>query len=191
MTQPPRDDWSPLDHPYAIAVSESQWWRSAVKLSASRLTDQDDPRSMPMSSRQIDARQLIFALSQLLRAENLGQSALKQFGLSAASRSLGTARNSFMKQLEGIESMRNALTHYDEWSRGTGRGPQAQRITAGTSERDAAREFWGFKFDLRTSTISFGPYEITAADAVDASNQLADAIYLAMRAVDQLRAKSK
>jgi len=72
--------WSPADHPYVIAVSEAQWWLSAVRLAEARLRD---PRAAPVSSRQVDARNLVLALSQLLVAERLEQTALVDLGIDA------------------------------------------------------------------------------------------------------------
>ena len=77
-----REDWSPADNSYAIAVSEARWWLSAVNLAAGRLSDPSDRRAAPMSSTQIDARTLVFALTQLLTAEQLEQYALKELSMS-------------------------------------------------------------------------------------------------------------
>jgi hypothetical protein len=67
----PDVDWSPADNPYAIAVSQATWWFSAVRLSVGRLHDPKDRRALPVSSTQIDARSLVIALVQVLRAEKL------------------------------------------------------------------------------------------------------------------------
>lgn len=61
-------DWSPADNPGAIAVSEIQWWAHAAELAVLRMRGSDDHRISWFSSRQIDARQLILALRQLLSA---------------------------------------------------------------------------------------------------------------------------
>ena len=73
MTGAAPADWSPADNPYALAVSEAQWWQRAARLGVLRLRDADDRRISWFSSRQIDARQLVFALRQLLHAERLEQ----------------------------------------------------------------------------------------------------------------------
>jgi hypothetical protein len=39
-----QDDWSPADNPYAIAVSEAQWWQRAVRLAVLRVQGEDDNR---------------------------------------------------------------------------------------------------------------------------------------------------
>ncbi len=88
MTSTNPDDWSPADHPYAIAVSEAQWWQRAAELAVLRLRDDDDPRISWFSSRQIDARQLVFALRQLLNAERLEQVALSTLGMDPMPRSV-------------------------------------------------------------------------------------------------------
>ena len=84
MTGTSPDDWSPADNPYAIAVSEAQWWQRAVQFAVLRIRGDDDNRIASFSSRQIDARQLVFALRQLLTAEQLEQVALKALGMDPA-----------------------------------------------------------------------------------------------------------
>ncbi len=177
-------DWSPADNPYAIAVSEAQWWQRTVELGVHRLADADGRISW-FSSRQIDARQIVVALTQLLNAEQLEQGALRDLGIDQAVRdALAQARDRFEAALPGIKHMRDALIHFDEWSRGEGRGPQKNRIRAGASPREAAREFWGSGYDPTTRTISHGPYSIDVDAADQAAAELAHAVYLAAHAVD-------
>ncbi|MEV4709684.1 hypothetical protein [Actinoplanes sp. NPDC049316] len=191
------DDWSPADHPYAIAVSEAQWWQRATQLAVLRLREDDDRRISWFSSRQIDARQLVFALRQLLNAERLEQVALSTLGIDAAvGAALSTARQRFTDALPGIKHMRDALMHFDEWSRGEGKfGPQRQRRDAGAALRDVAREYWGFEYDSSRGTISLGLYTISVDAADRAAAELSNAIYLAAHQVDikntaNLRAKT-
>jgi hypothetical protein len=90
-TTPP--DWSPADNPHAIAISEAKWWQRAVQLAVLRLRDPDDQRISWFSSRQIDARQLVFALRQLLSAARLADVAMETRGIDATARdSLAQAR---------------------------------------------------------------------------------------------------
>ena len=90
-TVPP--DWSP-DNPHAIAISEAQWWQGVVQLAVLRfLRDPDDQRISWFSSRQIDARQLVFGLRQILNAERLVAVALEARGVdTAAHEALARAR---------------------------------------------------------------------------------------------------
>src|SRR3954466_10261753 len=67
--------WSPADNPYAIAVSEAQWWYRSAVLAGLRIHGEDDYR-VGFSSRQLDARYLVMALCQLTVAEKLQQVAL-------------------------------------------------------------------------------------------------------------------
>lgn len=181
------DDWSPADHPYAIAVSEAQWWRSAVRLAAARLDDPLDLRSSPMGSHQIDARNLVLALAQLLNAERLEQLALSELSIDPeVGQSLPGARTKFLDSLPGISQMRNALTHFDEWSKGTGLGEQKRSVGGGESQRDVARRFWGFGYDRDAGTIVHGPYRIKVEIAVRAASDLSHAICEAARQVDLL-----
>lgn len=151
-------DWSPADNPHAIAVSEAQWWQRAVQLAVLRLRDADDQRISWFSSRQIDARQLVFALRQILNAERLVAVVLEARGVdTAAHEALARARQRFEDALPGIKDMRDALIHFDAWSRGQGRGPQKGCRDAGGALRDVAREYWGFGYDPNAGAVSPWP----------------------------------
>jgi hypothetical protein len=186
-TVPP--NWSPADNPHAIAISEAQWWQRAVQLAVLRLRDPDDQRISWFSARQIDGRQLVFALRQILNAERLGAAALEARGVDASAReALSHARQRFEDALPGIKDMRDALMHFDEWSRGAGRGPQRDRRNAGEALRDVAREYSGFGHDPNAGAVSLGPYTIQVDIADQAAKDLSWAIYQAAREVDQANA---
>jgi hypothetical protein len=143
VTTTSTDDWSPADNPYAIAVSQAQLWRDVVRLTITRMRDEDDRRAGFFSSQQLDAHVLVMTLRQLLTAEQLEQVALEELGIDTAVREeLAHARKRFEDALPGIKNMRDALMHFDEWSRGTGRGPQKDRVKAGEAMRDVARDYW-------------------------------------------------
>lgn len=179
-------DWSPADNPYAIAVSEGQWWLSTINLTASRLDDPVDPRSGPVGSRQVDARLLVVALAQTLNAERLEQHALLQLGADPAiGLQLAAARERFLSAVPGIQEMRNALVHFDDWARGEGRGRQRAAKAAGTSQRDVARDSWGFAYDARARCIRLGLAHIDVDTAVRAARDLYRAIYAAATEVDR------
>jgi hypothetical protein len=78
--------------------------------------------------------------------------------------------------------------HFDEWSRGSGRGPQKDRRNAGEALRDVAREYWGFGYDPDAGTVSLGPYIIEVDTADQAAKDLSWAIYQAAREVDRANA---
>jgi hypothetical protein len=182
-------DWSPADNPHAIAISEAQWWQRAVRLAVLRLRDPDDRRISWFSSRQIDARQLVFALRQILNAERLVAAALEQGGVNAAARdALDQARLAFEDALPDIKHMRDALMHFDEWSRGEGRGPQKDQVRSGDALRDVARDYWGFGYDPSTGIVSLGSFTIHVDAADQAADQLSRAIYFAAREVDKKNA---
>lgn len=150
------------------------------------MRDPDDRRLAWMSSRQIDARHLIVALRQLLTAARLERLALEEHGVAAEVISaLDSAEQQFVDALPGIKDMRDALTHFDEWSRGLGRGPQKARRAAGELPRDIAKEFWGFGFNPTTAIVTFGPHEIHIDTAEKEAIELCQAIYLAAREVDK------
>jgi hypothetical protein len=178
-------DWSPADSPSAIAVSESYSWFLSVRLTIQRLRDNDDPR-VPFSSRQLDARHLVFALRQLLTAEQLMQAAVRESDAAQdVSTALSHARQLIEDALPGVKHMRDALMHFEEWSRGTGRGPQRERLKAGETRRDIAQAFWSFAYDPIAGTVSLGPYSITLAAAAQAASDFRHAIYMAGREVEK------
>ncbi|MFI9588097.1 hypothetical protein ACIHCQ_41380 [Streptomyces sp. NPDC052236] len=151
------DDWSPANHPYSIAVSEAQWWKSTAALAVRRIHAGDDAVG-GFETRQIDARQLCLALRQLLMAEKLEQIALAELGIDpAAGQALEQARKRFEAALPGIKHMRDGLIHFEDWSRGKGFGPQQKRVKAGDAPRDVARAFWGFGYDPATTPSPWAP----------------------------------
>lgn len=185
MTDTAPDDWSPADNPYAIAISEAQWWLHAARLAILRIRDGDDHR-VSFSSRQIDARFLVFALRQLLAAEQLEQVALQALGMDpAVGKTLTQARVRFKDALPGIKHMRDALMHFDAWSRGVGYGPQKERRQAGAALCDVARAYWSFAYDPNANSISLGPYTIHVATAARTAGELCHAIYMAAHEVDK------
>jgi hypothetical protein len=177
-------DWSPADHPYAIAVMQAQLWRDAVLLTVHRMRDEDDQRVM-WSSRQLDAHMLIMTLRQLLTAENLEQAALRQLSMNpAVGAALAAARRRFVDALPGIKDMRDGLMHFDEWTRGTGQGPQRRRRDDGDALRDIARDFSRFGYDPAAGTVEFGSYTIDIDMASRAAIELSRAIFQAAHEVD-------
>lgn len=177
--------WSPADDPYAIAVSQATWWRCAVELFVARLDDRPDPRAAPVSSTQIDARSLVFALAQLLSAEELEQRALLGLGISEnVGHALSRARERYLESLPGIQAMRNALAHVEDWSIGRGHGPQRDAVTAGAAPRDVAAHYWGFGYHPDDRVIRHGPHAFEVDKASQAALDLSRAIYTAARAVD-------
>jgi hypothetical protein len=180
------DDWSPADNPYAIAVSQSQLWRDIVRLTIKRMRDCDDRRAGLFGSQQLDAHVLVMTLRQLLTAEQLEQVAVKELGIDATVRdALAKAREKFEAALPGIKHMRDALMHFDEWSRGKGLGPQKARVKAGEALRDVARDYWRFGYDPMAATVSFGPYSLDIDVADKAAHELCQAIYMAAHEVDK------
>ncbi|MFE0651106.1 hypothetical protein ACFVZH_21210 [Streptomyces sp. NPDC059534] len=182
------DDWSPADHPHAIAVSEAQWWKNTAVLAVSRMRSGGETAGW-FDTRQIDARQLCIALRQLLMAEKLQQIALAQLTMNpVVSQDLARARERFEAALPGIKDMRDGLTHFEDWSRGVGLGPQRKRIKAGDTERDVARAFWSFAYDPAADTVSMGPYRIDVGAVDPAVAGLSHAIYLAAHQIDLTKA---
>src|SRR5262249_7320547 len=85
----------------------------------------------------------------------------------------------------GLKHMRDALLHFEDWSRGEGqRGPQRDLRRAGTPPREIASAYWGFGYDPSAGTVTLGPYQLDITVAEDAATALSRAIYHAARAVD-------
>ncbi len=181
-------DWSPADSPEAIAVSEVHWWARAAELAVLRMRGPDDHRISWFSSRQIDARQLILALRQLLSAVTLVDGRLEELGLDRERNALRLAKDRYEGNLTGLTEVRNALMHFEAWALGAGHGPQRRRVAEGVSVREVASEFWGFAYDGQNETISLGPYTVHVTAVGGAVAQLSDAVYEAARAVDRRNA---
>lgn len=182
-------EWSPADNPHAIAVSEATWWRCAVNLSVARLDDANDQRAAPCSSQQIDARNLVLALVQLLAAEQLvEQKALRGFGINpTVAEVLCQARGRYLQVLPDIQAMRNALVHFNEWAVGEGRGLQKDGVRAGSEPRDVSGHYWAFGYHHEERVVVLGPLKIEVANAAPAAADLAGAIYTAACEVDRQR----
>lgn len=153
-----------------------------------RMHSADDHRISWFSSRQIDARQLVLALRQVLSAVTLVDGRLQELGLDQDRDTLRLAKDRYEQDLTGLTEVRNALMHFEAWALGAGRGPQKQRVADGASAREVASEFWGFAYDPTTETISLGPYTIHVDAVGGAVTRLADAVYQAARAVDRRNA---
>lgn len=140
----------------------------------------------------MDARFLVFALRQLITTQQLMLEAVRDAGVSdEVSTALSTARLRFEDALPGIKHMRDALMHFEDWSRGNGRGPQRDRYAAGESRRDIAQSFWFFAFDPVAATVSLGPYAIALAAADQAVAELRHAIYVAGHEIDRASVASR
>ncbi|MCX4758717.1 hypothetical protein [Kitasatospora purpeofusca] len=184
------DDWSPADNPHAIAVSEATWWNATVALTVRRMREQPT-QVRGFDSQQIDARTLVTALRNLLTAATLQKAALTELGAAQTpADELDAARRRFEAALPGLKEIRDGLTHFEHWSRGTGLGAQAAARRAGQREREVARDFWSFQFDPTTDSVTMGPFTIQVTAAEAAAELLHGAIYTAALAVDAARASA-
>jgi hypothetical protein len=80
--------------------------------------------------------------------------------------------------------MRDGLTHFEDWSRGKGAGPQRERVKAGDAPRDVARHYWRFAYDPQADTVALGPFRFDVSAVEPAAGRLKHAIYMAAHAVD-------
>jgi hypothetical protein len=180
------DDWSPADNPYSIAASEAWTWFRCILLICERVHAGDDQRPSGLDSRQLDARQLVVVLWQLLIAHELQRVAVRDLDMDkAVVVELNRARTRYEEALPGIRHMRDAILHFDEWARGHGRGPQQKAVRAGSELRDVASMYWNFGYDPALDTVTVGPYVIQLDTAIDAARALVHGIYQAAQAVDQ------
>jgi hypothetical protein len=103
----PADTWSPADNPYAIAVSEAQWWLWTAELCARRIREGRDP------DRQIDTRLFIVALRQLLYAAEMEKRAVRHLD-RAVRRALREACKKFDQAVPGLTDARDVLVHFHD-----------------------------------------------------------------------------
>src|SRR5689334_9544614 len=110
MTTPP-EPWSPADHLGAIAMSEANAWRQALKLCAARMrAGHPDP--------QTDARPFLLALRQFLKAERLGFAHTRP-GRQEAQR-LDNARARLRRAVRGAKDAGDIIEHFAEYAEGKG-----------------------------------------------------------------------
>lgn len=116
------DDWSPADHPEAIALSQTVWWDWAVQLTAERM------QTGHGRQQQIDARFFVFALAQLRAAARIGLAA--NVYPDEVARELQAALDRFDEAVPDIKNARDVLMHMDEYIRGVGnmQTPQANTV---------------------------------------------------------------
>ncbi|VVJ22815.1 Uncharacterised protein [Amycolatopsis camponoti] len=118
-------------------------------------------------------------------AEKLQQTALRGLKMEqAVIAELSRARSRFDKAVPDLQQMRNGLLHFDEWTRGSGDGPQKKEVKAGADPRIVASRYSRFGYDPAKDEIEFGPYSFQVAAAVEAAKDLFRAIHHAAQAVD-------
>lgn len=165
--------WSPLDHPEAIALSQTQWWEWAVQLCASRM------RQGQGRQQQIDARFFVIALAQLRTCVGLGLNTKEYPGGVAAELEAQLLR--FDQEIPGIKEARDVLTHLDAYSVGSG-NMQVRRASTSEEKRDLARRY--------TTPVGYYPaddevrvgavlYRFRVDKVLDALPQLSWAVYRA------------
>jgi hypothetical protein len=180
----PADAWSPADNPYAIAVSEGQWWLRSAQLCAQRIQGKRDPGHQSV---QIDARLFIICLRQLLYAAEMEQAAIVELPVEPR-RALGLARREFEQAVPSVVAARDRLVHFGEYATGTSI-PQRREKKAGTDPRTLASRDWGFGYDHGTGVIGIGPHQVDVLQATAEAEKLFWAIYMAATAVDDAREK--
>ena len=117
-------------------------------------------------------------------AGELERKALDEIGLQSAVRMLEHAQKRFEAALPGIKTIRDALVHFDEWSRGEGLGPQRQHRKEGIAPRNIASTYWSFAYIPDDDVVTMGPFIIRVGSAEVAALALRDAIYGAAACVD-------
>lgn len=182
MSDTRRDEWSPAENPYAIAVSQSWWALQALRLFASEARDAFDHRQ------QIYARQIFGQLRQLRLCALMQADELEGLGVSEVERDrLGRAIEAFDQATPDATAARNMLEHFDEYARGKGALQKRAIREEGLSVYEAAAVYWGGGYDPTTEQITEGPIVIHVPTALAAAEALHRAIYLAGKAVDAHR----
>jgi hypothetical protein len=179
MTDDEDEPWSPARNPYAIAVSQSWWAFQAVLLFAS------DARSSSNHAQQIYARQIFGQLRALRRCAEMQTKELARLGVSDIDQArLDRAIEDFDVAVPDARHARDVLEHFDEYARGEGRLQRKTIRELGIDVYEAAAMYWGGGYDPATEQITEGPFVLNIPGAVDASERLHLAIYLAGRVVD-------
>ena len=182
MSDAQKDDWSPAENPYAIAVSQSWWALQALLLFASEAGNAFDHR-LQIYARQIFGQLRLLRLCALMQADEL-----ERVGVSEVARDrLNQAIEDFDTATPDAMVARNMLEHFDEYARGKGVLQKRAIREEGLSVYEAAAVYWGGGYDPTTDEITEGPIVIHVPTALAASEALHHAIYAAGKAVDAHR----
>lgn len=155
----------------------------ALDLCAERVRTGRDPH------RQIDARQFVFMLRQLLLAAELQDEVIRLEVRPEIHAAYRCARSAFEQRIPGLVAARDILMHFNEYAVGDGRLQRKLRKEAGIGAAEAARMFWGGGYDPATGEFGIGPHRIHIERALQAARTLNDAIYAAAKAVDFARVR--
>jgi hypothetical protein len=184
MSDEQKDEWSPAENPYAIAVSQSWWALQTLLLFAFEARDAFDHRQ------QIYARQIFGQLRRLRLCARMQADELESLGVSEVERDrLNRAIEAFDKATPDATAARNMLEHFDEYARGRGVLQERAIREEGLSVYEAAAVYWGGGYDPTTEQITQGPIVIHVPTAIAASEALHRAIYAAGKAVDAHRSR--
>jgi hypothetical protein len=179
MSDDQKDDWSPAENPYAIAVSQSWWVLQALLLFVFQVRSACDPE------RQIYGRQIFGQLRLLRLCARMQADELESLGVSEVTRDrLNRAIEEFDTATPGAMAARNMLEHFDDYARGKGTLQKRAIREQGLSVYEAAAVYWGGGYDPVTERITEGPIVIHVPTALAASEALYWAIYTAGKAVD-------
>jgi hypothetical protein len=176
-----KDEWSPTENPYAIAVSQSWWTLQTLLLFACEARNAVGPRQ------QIYARQIFGQLRLLRLCAWMQADELESLGVNEVERvCLNRAIEEFDAATPDTVAARNMLEHFDEYARGKGILQKRAIREEGLSVYEAAAVYWGGGYDPTTEQITEGPIIIHVPTALAASEALHLAIYVAGKAVDRL-----
>jgi hypothetical protein len=183
MSDEQKDEWSPAENPYAIAVSQSWWVLQALLLFASEASGAVDHRQ------QIYARQIFGQLRLLRLCARMQADELEGLGVSEVARDrLNQAIEDFDTATPDAVAARNMLEHFDDYVRARqGRTPEASDPRGRAEGLRSGSAVLGRRVRPTTEQITEGPVVIHVPTALAASEALHHAIYAAGKAVDAHR----
>ncbi len=185
MREKQKDDWSPAENPYAIAVSQSWWALQTLLLFASQARVSDGPEQ------QIYARQIFGQLRLLRLCAEMQAKELDRLRVNPVEReALVRAIETFDYATPGARDARNILEHFDEYARGEGKLQRdaVRELRLGVNE--AAVLYWGGGYDPTTEQLEEGPFTIDVPAALAAAEALHRAIYTAGKAIDAFQGEA-
>jgi len=110
---------------------------------------------------------------------------LKCLGIDQAQRTrLDQEIATFDEAVPAAKSGRDILEHFDDYARGEGRLQREAIRDQDIDVYEAAARYWGGGYDPATEELTEGPFTLVVPNALEAAEQLHQAIYGAGRAVD-------
>lgn len=173
------DDWRMTEHSPNVAMGMAGLWADTARMQVARVLD---PTPQPFAT-VADAYQAVFAIRRVRRAAGM---ALEYLTDTAAKAQLREALDDFDRELPHVTAMRDALEHFDEYTRGIGNHQQpdvkrAKRLADEALAEQYRAEIAYLDDDRERPMLCVGPPSVDLVGASTLASMLKYEIWAAIR----------